>query len=91
MYTTAKPYIVSHPTVIFYRFDINGFVTGFGNPDWERTHEPASQTSPVVSALVDAGATCVGKTVLDEMSFGLVILNYFPIFTFVYQVFRPTS
>ncbi|KAI7743153.1 hypothetical protein M8C21_000166 [Ambrosia artemisiifolia] len=52
-------------------FDINGFVTGFGNPDWEKTHEAASQTSPVVSALVDGGATCVGKTVVDEMSFGI--------------------
>lgn len=52
-------------------FDINGFVTGFGNPDWERTHEAASQTSAVVSALVDGGATCVGKTVVDEMSFGI--------------------
>ncbi|KVI04768.1 Amidase [Cynara cardunculus var. scolymus] len=52
-------------------FDIDGFVTGFGNPDWERTHEAASQTSPVVSALVDGGATCVGKTVVDEMSFGI--------------------
>ncbi|KAI3517872.1 hypothetical protein L1887_17093 [Cichorium endivia] len=53
-------------------FDINGFVTGFGNPDWERTHEAASQTSPVVSALVDGGATCVGKTVVDEMCFGII-------------------
>ncbi|XP_076919763.1 translocon at the outer membrane of chloroplasts 64-like [Bidens hawaiensis] len=52
-------------------FDINGFVTGFGNPDWQRTHEAASQTSAVVSALVDGGATCVGKTVVDDMSFGI--------------------
>ncbi|XP_071691232.1 translocon at the outer membrane of chloroplasts 64-like [Rutidosis leptorrhynchoides] len=52
-------------------FDINGYVTGFGNPDWERTHESALQTSAVVSALVDGGATCVGKTVVDEMSFGV--------------------
>nr|KAJ0193763.1 hypothetical protein LSAT_V11C800388690 [Lactuca sativa] len=52
-------------------FDINGFVTGFGSPDWESTHEAASQTSPVVSALVDGGATCVGKTVVDELSFGI--------------------
>ena len=58
-----------------YRFDINGFVTGFGTPNWERTHEAASQTSPVVSALVDGGATCVGKRVVYEMSFGLVIVN----------------
>nr|GEZ37383.1 outer envelope protein 64, chloroplastic [Tanacetum cinerariifolium] len=38
-------------------FDIDGFVTGFGNPEWEKTHEAASQTSSVVSALVDGGAT----------------------------------
>ncbi|GJW48658.1 outer envelope protein 64, chloroplastic, partial [Tanacetum coccineum] len=52
-------------------FDIDGFVTGFGNPEWEKTHEAASQTSSVVSALVDGGATCVGKTVVDELAFGI--------------------
>lgn len=52
-------------------FDIDGFVTGFGNPDWARTHEAASQTSPVVSTLVDGGATCIGKTAVDEMAFGI--------------------
>ncbi|KAM0950959.1 putative amidase [Dioscorea sansibarensis] len=51
-------------------FDINGYVTGFGNQDWMRTHEPAEWTSPVVSSLVEAGATCVGKTVIDEMGYG---------------------
>ncbi|KAL6973619.1 Outer envelope protein 64, chloroplastic [Sarracenia purpurea var. burkii] len=52
-------------------FDIDGLVTGFGNPDWVRTHETACQTSPVVSALVEGGATCVGKTVLDEMAYSI--------------------
>ncbi|CAL5374176.1 unnamed protein product [Camellia sinensis] len=52
-------------------FDIDGFVTGFGNPDWARTHEAASQTSPVLSALIEGGATCIGKTVVDEMAFGI--------------------
>ncbi|KZV24869.1 translocon at the outer membrane of chloroplasts 64 [Dorcoceras hygrometricum] len=52
-------------------FDIEGFVTGFGNPDWSRTHEPATSTSPVVTALVDGGATCTGKTVVDDMAFSL--------------------
>ncbi|XP_073015291.1 translocon at the outer membrane of chloroplasts 64-like isoform X1 [Primulina eburnea] len=52
-------------------FDIEGFVTGFGNPDWSRTHEPATLTSPVVAALVDGGATCTGKTVVDDMAFSL--------------------
>ncbi|XP_039114508.1 LOW QUALITY PROTEIN: translocon at the outer membrane of chloroplasts 64-like [Dioscorea cayenensis subsp. rotundata] len=52
-------------------FDINGYVTGFGNQDWMRTHEPAEWTSPVVSSLIEAGATCVGKTVIDEMGYGI--------------------
>ncbi|KAG6424318.1 hypothetical protein SASPL_114733 [Salvia splendens] len=52
-------------------FDIEGLVTGFGNPDWSRTHEPATRTCPVVAALVDGGATCVGKTVVDDMALGV--------------------
>lgn len=52
-------------------FDVDGYVTGFGNPDWARTHKAASQTSPVVSALVEGGSTCVGKTVVDEMAFSI--------------------
>lgn len=52
------------------RFEIDGHVTGFGHPDWARTHEAASGTSPVVSSLVEGGATCIGKTVVDELSNG---------------------
>ncbi|XP_072991305.1 translocon at the outer membrane of chloroplasts 64 [Typha latifolia] len=52
-------------------FDVNEFITGFGSIDWARTHEPATQTSPVVSALVDGGATCIGKTVIDEMAYSI--------------------
>ncbi|KAA3476040.1 outer envelope protein 64, chloroplastic isoform X1 [Gossypium australe] len=50
-------------------FDIEGFVTGFGHPDWLRTHEPSTRTSPVVLALVEGGATCIGKTVVDELAY----------------------
>ncbi|KAK4280692.1 hypothetical protein QN277_012280 [Acacia crassicarpa] len=52
-------------------FDINGYVTSFGHPDWARTHGPASQTSAAVSSLVDGGATCIGRTVVDELAFGI--------------------
>ncbi|XP_050212445.1 outer envelope protein 64, chloroplastic [Mercurialis annua] len=52
-------------------FDIEGYVTGFGHPDWVRTHDVASQTSPVVSALVEGGATCIGKTVVDELAYSI--------------------
>lgn len=53
-------------------FDVEGYVTGFGNPDWGRTHDPASRTAPAVTALVQAGAACVGKTHMDEMAYGFL-------------------
>ncbi|KAF2309110.1 hypothetical protein GH714_000573 [Hevea brasiliensis] len=52
-------------------FDIEGYVTGFGHPDWVRTHEAASWTSPVVSALVEGGATCIAKTIVDELAYSI--------------------
>ena len=52
-------------------FDIAGFVTGAGNPDWLRTHRPATMTAPAVQAVVDAGATLVGKTHMDELAFSI--------------------
>ncbi|KAJ6340390.1 hypothetical protein OIU77_008198 [Salix suchowensis] len=52
-------------------FEIEGYVTGFGHPDWAKTHEAASQTSAVVSTLVEGGATCVGKTVVDELAYSI--------------------
>ncbi|KAK4486121.1 hypothetical protein RD792_008789 [Penstemon davidsonii] len=52
-------------------FDIEGYVTGFGNPDWSRTHEPATRTCTAVAALVDGGATCIGKTVVDDMALSI--------------------
>ncbi|XP_028770877.1 amidase 1-like [Neltuma alba] len=52
-------------------FDVEGHVTGFGHPDWARTHPVASSTSPAVSALLNAGATCVGTTVMDEMAYSI--------------------
>ena len=55
------------------RFDVDGYVTGFGNPDWARTHPAATSTAPAVLAVLRGGATCVGKTVLDEMAYRLVL------------------
>ena len=52
-------------------FDIAGAVTGCGNPDWLRTHAPATQTASVVCALQGAGATMVGKTLTDELAYSL--------------------
>uniref|UniRef100_A0A2N9I3G1 Amidase domain-containing protein n=1 Tax=Fagus sylvatica TaxID=28930 RepID=A0A2N9I3G1_FAGSY len=52
-------------------FDVEGYVTGFGNPDWARTHPAATSTAPAVLAVLRGGATCVGKTVLDEMAYSI--------------------
>ncbi|KAK1287724.1 hypothetical protein QJS10_CPB19g00894 [Acorus calamus] len=52
-------------------FDIDGYTTGFGHPDWARTHDIAYRTSAAVSALIEGGATCVGKTVIDELAYGI--------------------
>jgi amidase len=52
-------------------FDVVGYVTGGGNPDWKATHEAATHTAWVVSVLVAAGATMVGKTLTDEITRGI--------------------
>ncbi|KAJ1281111.1 hypothetical protein BS78_04G283200 [Paspalum vaginatum] len=52
-------------------FEIEGYVAGFGNPDWKRTHEAARHTAVVVTMLRKQGATCVGRTVMDELGFGV--------------------
>jgi amidase len=52
-------------------YDVAGHRTGFGNPDWLRTHGPATRTAPVVQRLLDAGAHLVGKTHTDELTWSL--------------------
>ena len=52
-------------------FDISGYRTGAGNPDWLRTHPPATGTASAVQRLLDAGATLVGKTHTDELTYSL--------------------
>ena len=53
-------------------FDVEGHVTGGGNPDWKATHPPAEKNAWVVQALVNAGADMVGKTVTDELTRGIL-------------------
>src|SRR5688572_8418558 len=52
-------------------YDVAGAKTGFGCPDWLRTHEPAARTAPAVQRLLDAGAHLVGKTHTEEMAWSL--------------------
>ncbi|CAK7356982.1 unnamed protein product [Dovyalis caffra] len=52
-------------------FELKEYVTGFGNPEWARTHEAAEKTAVAVTALLKNGAVCVGKTVIGELAFGM--------------------
>jgi len=50
-------------------FDVETKITGFGNPEWEETHEKATKIAAVLETLKQGGATCVGNTVMDELGF----------------------
>ena len=52
-------------------YDVARAATGFGSPDWLRTHGPAEHTASAVQRLLDAGARLVGKTQTDEMTYSL--------------------
>ena len=52
-------------------FDVAGSRTGFGNPTWLNTHPPADTTAPAVQQLLEAGASLVGKTLTDELTYSL--------------------
>lgn len=52
--------------------DVAGVPTGGGNPDWPRVWPTPTQHAAVVDALLEAGASVVGKTVTDEVSLGIL-------------------
>jgi amidase len=52
-------------------FDIKGEVTGFGNPDWGRTHAAPTAHAWIVAALLDQGARLTAKTMTVELAFGM--------------------
>jgi amidase len=56
-------------------FDVAGHPTGGGNPDWERTHPVLDRHAWAVQALLDAGASLVGKTTTCEVSMGILGFN----------------
>jgi amidase len=55
--------------------DVAGTPTGGGNPDWLKGQRPAITSAPAVAALLAAGATLHGKTITDELAFGLEGVN----------------
>ncbi|MCX6972384.1 MAG: amidase [Verrucomicrobia bacterium] len=57
--------------------DVAGWKTGSGNPSWCDSHPPAVVHAVCVEQMLKAGATGVGKTVTDELAFGLLGHNDF--------------
>ncbi|MBI5249015.1 MAG: amidase [Desulfomonile tiedjei] len=57
--------------------DVSGQKTGCGNPDWSETHPEAVANAVCVDQLLASGARCVGKTITDELAFGLDGENFF--------------
>lgn len=57
-------------------FDIAGARTGFGNPEWLATHLPATRTASAVTRVLEAGASLLGKTLTDELTYSLTGENH---------------
>jgi len=58
-------------------FDVAGYPTGGGNPDWARLRPIPTKHAWAVQTLLDAGATLIGKTITDEVSLGILGENPF--------------
>ncbi len=56
-------------------YDIAGRVTGNGNPTWKQTHVAATAHAAAVRTVLDAGATLVGATHMDELAYSLLGMN----------------
>lgn len=52
-------------------FDIKDYLASAGNPDWLKTHQPATQNAPVINLLLDQGAYLKGTTHTDELMYSL--------------------
>ncbi|EKE75351.1 amidase [Oceanibaculum indicum] len=52
-------------------FDVAGHPTGGGNHDWAKNYRVPTAHAWTVQALLDAGATLIGKTITDEVSLGI--------------------
>ncbi|WP_417760839.1 amidase [Shewanella sp.] len=52
-------------------FDVQGYVTGAGNPAWLQSHAPASDTAAIITRLLAQGARGVGRVQTDELAYSL--------------------
>ncbi len=52
-------------------YDVAGYRTGGGSPDWLAAQKPATAHAAAVKKLLDAGATVIGKTICDEFFYSV--------------------
>ena len=56
-------------------FAVAGHTATCGNPGWAASHSPAERDAPPVKACLDAGATLIGRTIMDELAYSLTGAN----------------
>jgi amidase len=56
-------------------FDLVGHTSGFGTPDWKKTHSPALKNAQAVQQLLDAGAYLKANACADELACSLDGIN----------------
>ena len=56
-------------------FDIANVPTGFGSPAWLNSHPIPTKTADFILNLVDAGASLLGKTHTDELTYSILGMN----------------
>ena len=56
-------------------YDIAGYRTGGGSPDWLAAATQANSNAAAVRRILDAGATIIGKTICDEFFFSVTGAN----------------
>jgi amidase len=52
-------------------FDVAAHRTGAGNPTWLAESKPARRSAAAIMLLVEAGASCIGKSHTDEFAYSL--------------------
>ena len=53
-------------------FDVAGYKSACGSPEWLASHAPAETTASALQSLLDAGANLAGKTHTDELTYSLM-------------------
>ena len=56
-------------------YDIAGVPTSFGSPAWLHSHPIPSKTAEFIDTLFHAGASLVGKTHTDELTYSILGMN----------------